>query len=441
MEHISSEPPPTRRGGVLVPGETVSLSAMVQQVRRFAWGGFLILRLDDGYVQAVSDDPQALEAVTEGATVRVRGEVRAADVKAAHVTNQKVEIGLQEIVVRSAPTGLPPVDLHKPDLDLTLEVKLDHRPVSLRHPKERAIFRVAARLGRAFRKFLDAEAFIEIHSPKICSTGAEGGANIFSLDYFGRRAFLAQSPQFYKQMGVGIFGRVYEIGSVFRAEPHATSRHLNEYVSLDFEMGPIDDFRDVMRMEAALLTDMMRDVASDCAADLALLGATVPDVPATVPSITLAEAHEIVHDRHGKDHRGEPDLAPEEEELLSRTAREELSSEFLFVTHYPSAKRPFYTFDDPERPGETCSFDLLFRGVEITTGGQRIHDHAAQVAKLVRFGLDPADFESFLQIHRAGMPPHGGLAIGLERLTARLLGLANVKEASLFPRDVNRLTP
>jgi len=332
-----------------------------------------------------------------------------------------------------------PLVINKRMLNVSLPEKLNRRPISLRHPRERAIFRVQAGLVDAFRRRARERGFTEIQAPKIVSVGAEGGANLFEVDYFGRVAYLAQSPQLYKQFMVSVYERVFAVGPVYRAEKHNTSRHLNEYVSLDLEMGFIRDHRDVMAMEAALLRSMFADVADEHEEELTLLEVTLPEV-GDIPAVKLEEAAEVAERLLGREVSRE-DLDPEAEEAVSRWALAELGSEFLFLTHYPEAKRPFYVMDEADDPGKTRSFDLLLRGLEVTTGTQRIHSYDEQVAKIERMGLDPADFEHFLMLHRHGVPPHGGLAIGLERLTMKLLGLGNVREAALFPRDLDRLTP
>jgi aspartyl/asparaginyl-tRNA synthetase len=306
---------------------------------------------------------------------------------------------------------------------------------------ERARLKVSEAITRGFREYLLGRGFTEIHTPKICLTGAEGGANIFTVEYFDRKAFLAQSPQFYKQIGVGIYERVFEVGPVFRAEPHQTSRHVNEYTSLDYEMGFIESFTDVMSLESALLAHCLDILRAEYGYELSMLEADVPVVGEEIPSVTLEEAHGITGKITGNDYSGEPDLEPEEERILCDYSSKEWGSEFLFVTHFPTEKRPFYTMDDPLNPGTTLSFDLLFRGLEVTTGGQRIHDYGMQVDKLRAFGLDPGDFSGYLQAHLYGLPPHGGLAIGLERMTARILGIENIRYTTMFPRDVKRLTP
>ena len=340
----------------------------------------------------------------------------------------------------SRPAAVMPVPIPKAKLNVNLDTELGLRPVVLRHLRERSVFRVQECLGRAFRDYLRDQGFTEIHTPKIVHAGAEGGSNIFRLDYFGRKAFLAQSPQFYKQTMVGVYERVFELAPVFRAEKHSTARHLNEYTSMDFEMGFINSFEDVMAMETGFLQHAMALLREEYAQDVERLGIRIPDVSA-VPCIRFDEAKRLAAERYGYSIRDPYDLEPEEEHAIGRYAREVWESDFVFVTHYPSKKRPFYAMDDPEDPQYTLSFDLLFRGLEVTTGGQRIHDYRAQVAKMEARGMDPADFESYLMAHRHGLPPHGCLGIGLERLTMQLCGLDNVRYACLFPRDLSRLEP
>ena len=310
----------------------------------------------------------------------------------------------------------------------------------LRHLRERSVFRVQAALSRAFREYLQREGFTEVHTPKIVHAGAEGGSNIFRLDYFGRKAFLAQSPQFYKQTMVGVYERVYEVAPVFRAEKHSTPRHLNEYTGLDLEMGFIDSFYDVMEVEAGFLKYCMELLAREYSEDLKRLEVELPRVD-RIPCVRFDEAKRLAAEKYGRPIRDPFDLEPEEEANIGRYFQEEYGADFVFVTHYPSKKRPFYAMDDPEDPRCTLSFDLLFRGMEVTTGGQRVHDYQAQVAKMEARGMHPEKFRDFLTIHQHGMPPHGGLGIGLERLTMKLCGLENVREASLFPRDQSRLEP
>ena len=331
-----------------------------------------------------------------------------------------------------------PISINRKSLNISIDKLLDFRPITLRHSVQRAIFIIQAAIGQLFREGLVKIGFTEIHTPKLVFAGAEGGANVFELDYFGKRLFLAQSPQFYKQMMVGVFGKVFEIGPVFRAEPHETARHLNEYTSMDFEMGPIIGFQEIMSAETYLLGYIFEQLAVICQPELELLKITLPQVK-EIPQIRLDEAQEIIFRQHKSGDRN--DLDATGEKIISQHIFEQTGSELLFVTHFPTAKRPVYAMEDPADPNVTLSFDLLFRGLEITTGGQRIHSYREQVEKIKRFGLNPDEFESYLQIHKYGMPPHGGLGIGLERVTMQLLGLPSIKEAALFPRTINRVIP
>ncbi|MFI6028690.1 aspartate--tRNA(Asn) ligase [Amycolatopsis magusensis] len=301
-------------------------------------------------------------------------------------------------------------------------------PVALRHPKLRARFTVAAAGVNGFRSTLDGFGFTEIHTPKIVGSATESGANVFELDYFGRRAYLAQSPQLFKQAMVGVFERVYEVGPVFRAEPHDTARHLAQYTSLDAEFGFIEDHRDVMALLREVLAGMTAAIAER------VPGVALPRVPAEIPVLHFSEAQKML----GRD---DPDLAPEHERSLSDWAKRTHDSEFLFVTGYPSRERPFYTHPEPDRPGYTNSFDLLFRGLELVTGGQRLHRHADYLTALAERGMDAGPYRGYLDTFAHGMPPHGGFAIGLERWVARVLGLDNVRYTTLFPRDLHRLSP
>ena len=298
----------------------------------------------------------------------------------------------------------------------------------------------------AFREALDNRGFTEIQTPKIVASATESGANVFKIDYFGRPAYLAQSPQFYKQIMVGVFQGVYEVAPVFRAEPHDTTRHINEYVSLDVEFGFIENHFTVMALLREVLAHIFGRLAERYAPELALLNAQMPVVPGQIPAIHFADAKELVFQLHvaaqkGVDERGEPDLSPQEERWLGEWAQREHNSDFLFVTGYPMRKRPFYTHADPARPDYSNSFDLLFRGTELVTGGQRLHRYEDYLAALSKANLPTAPFESYLEAFRYGMPPHGGFAIGSERLLMQLLGAPNLRQTTLFPRDLNRLTP
>jgi nondiscriminating aspartyl-tRNA synthetase len=405
---------------------------------RRALGGvtFAVVRDGWGEVQAVWEGTDPLAGALAESIVEFVG-----DVVAAPTAPLGVELRGAECRVLEAVTEPTPIALGGRALRVSLPVVLDTAVVANRHPTRRAVFALAADVMAAFRACLDAQGFTEIQTPKIVGSSTEGGANVFAVDYFGRAAFLAQSPQFYKQVMVGVFERVYEVGPVFRAEPHDTTRHANEFVSLDVELGFIRGHRDVMAVLRDVLAAIFERLASRRAAELALLGASLPEVPAAIPSIDFLAAKSLCAASLGSSVIGEPDLSPDEERLLGAWAQAEHGSVFLFVTGYPLAKRPFYTAPDPERPGQSNGFDLLFRGLELVTGGQRLHRYEDYLAALAGRGLAAEPFGWYLDAFRYGMPPHGGFAIGLERLLMQLLGLTNVRLATLFPRDLHRLVP
>ena len=410
----------------------VTLHGMVHALRDLGGVTFLTLRTREGLVQCVC--PRRPEGVREECAVSVSGLLRPEPRAPGGA-----ELAEARFTVLSRPAAPPPVPLSKKS-SLSMDTELSLRPVTLRAPRARAVFRIQAAVCRAFREFLQEEDFTEIHTPKLGRAGAEGGSSQFRVDYFGRKAVLAQSPQLYKQVMVGVFERVYEIGPVFRAEKHATQRHLNEYTSLDLEMGFLHSFTDLMALEQGFLRRLVALLRQEYAGELALLGAELPDAE-HIPAVRFDEAKRLAAEAYGYAIREPYDLEPEEEQHIGRYAKEVWGSDFVFVTHYPGRKRPFYTMDDPEDPRYTLSFDLLFRGVEITTGGQRIHNYGQQVEKLKARGMEPEDFSGYLLFHKHGAPPHGGLGIGLERLTMQLCGLDNIRRASLFPRDRTRLEP
>ena len=370
-----------------------------------------------------------LPDVAEEAVLRVTGTV-------THnpVAPGGVELTAPSVEVLAEPVAPPAVEVWRPTLKAALPVLLDNASLAWRHPRQRALWQLSAAALHGFRAALDALAFTEVQTPKIVGNVTESGANVFRLDYFGQPAFLAQSPQFYKQQLVGVFERVYETGPVFRAEPSDTVRHLAEYVSLDAELGFIENHRDVLSVLREAVAGMLDAVAGSEAADL--LGLEVPTIPESVPVIHFAEALRIVG---APEH--EPDLAPAHERALGEWARREHGSEFLAVEGYPMSKRPFYTHPQPDDPRWSNSFDLLFGGLELVTGGQRLHRHADYVAALTARGEDPADYRDYLSAFANGMPPHGGFAIGLERFAARLSGAENIRQVTLFPRDLHRVRP
>ena len=419
-------------------GKTVKMNGAVHNIRDMGEFAFIILRKAEGLVQCVYEEGKTefdLKDLKEESAVEVTG-VIALEERAP----QGFELRLTGIRVLSEPAETMPIAINKWRMNTSLETRLSLRPVSLRNVRERAKFKIQEGIVRGFREFLSSQGFTEVHTPKIVSRGAEGGANVFKLNYFNKKAELGQSPQFYKQMMVGVFDRVFEVAPVFRAEKHNTTRHLNEYIGLDFEMGYIDSFEDVMAMETGFLKYTMELLKSEYKKELDMLGIDLPSI-SQIPHVRFAEAKQLVSEKYNRKIRNPFDLEPEEEVLIGRYFKEEYDSDFVFVTHYPSKKRPFYAMDDPEDTSVTLSFDLLYKGLEITTGGQRIHDYQMILEKMEKRGMDPEDIKDYLMIFKYGMPPHGGLGIGLERLTMRLLDEQNVRETSLFPRDVTRLEP
>lgn len=419
-------------------GATVKLYGMIYKIRKMSDFAFVLVRTRRAVVQCIyssefSEFP--LELLQEESAVCIT-----ANVIAEERSRVGYELQLLAVKVLSKPEELSPIVINNKNVDTSMDNLLNYRPVTLRNEKERAVFKLQEGICRAIREYLTKERFTEIHSPKIVAEGAEGGANIFKLDYFGTQAYLAQSPQFYKQMMVGVFERVFEIAPVFRAEKHDTARHLNEYTSVDFEMGFIESFEEIMQMETGMLKYMVNFLKENYEAELLLLKVQLPEI-SEIPSVKFSEAKELVAKEYHREIKDWYDFEPEEEKLLCELVKKQTGSEFVFVTHYPSAKRPFYARNSEENKEETLSFDLLFRGLEVTTGGQRIHNYREQVAKMEERGMNAEAFESYLMMHKYGMPPHGGLGLGLERLTSKLLQQENVRRSTLFPRDIHRVTP
>jgi nondiscriminating aspartyl-tRNA synthetase len=420
-------------------GERVTLHGWMHNLRALGKISFILVRDGYGLAQAVTQDVSvlaALHGVHDESVIQVEGTV-VAEAQAPG------GVELRDLVVRViAPvTETLPFPLNKPTVNATLDVFLDHAPVALRHPRKRALVRLSAGIMAAFREFLNGAGFTEIQTPKLVASATESGANVFAVDYFGKPAFLAQSPQFYKQIMVGVLERVYEVAPVFRAEPHDTTRHTNEYVSLDAEFGFIENHFTVIALLTRLIRHILARLAEQHAAELELLEVNMPNAPETFPHLHFRDAQQLIFDKFGEDCRGEPDLAPQHERWLGQWARETHNSDFLFVPGYPIVKRPFYTHPDPADPKYSYSFDLLFRGTELVTGGQRLHRYEDYVAALARAKYPVEPFAYYLEAMRYGMPPHGGFAVGLERFVMQLCGLGNLREATLFPRDTHRLTP
>ncbi len=420
-------------------GEKVKLAGWVHNLRVLGKLNFLTLRDASGIVQVVMTKAEfdQLDGALPESVIQVEGMV-----VAEPQAPGGFELHGPAITVLTRVSEPLPFPINKPEPDVHLDTFLNSATVGLRHPKKRAIFRLSAGVMAGFRSYLDQHGFVEIASPKIVESATESGANVFAIDYFGRPAYLAQSPQFYKQMMVGVFERVYEVGPVFRAEPHSTTRHVNEYVSLDVEFGFIRDHFDVMALLTGLIQAMLAHLQEQYAREWELLEVKMPLAPETFPHIYFPDAQQLITERYGEDCRGEPDLSPQHERWLGEWATDDYQSDFLFVTGYPMVKRPFYTHPNPADPRYANGFDLLFRGTELVTGGQRLHKYEDYLEALRSRGItDIKPFEGYLQAFRYGMPPHGGFAIGLERFIMQLTGALNLRETTLFPRDLNRLSP
>lgn len=423
-------------------GEKVHVAGWVDVRRDHGKLMFLVLRDRSGVVQAVIKS--GVEAFETAQPLREQWVVSAQGTVNERPDNMKkdeqngdIELVIEELTVL-APAAELPFDL---DAELNLDTLLDYRPLTLRTQRGRDIFSVAATIVQAYRWALITREFTEFQAPALTGGDAEGGAEVFKVEYFhDRTAFLATSPQLYKEIMTGVYERAFTIAKIFRAEKSATTRHLSEVTQMDFEMGFIEDHHDVMEMLEAVIRDVCAAVVEKHPDVFARFGTEAPLLPnESFPVLTLLEAQEIIEKEFGGKAVGEPDLEPEHERQICEWAKKEKGSDFVFITEFPTAKRAFYTYPDPNNPERSYSFDLLFRGLEINSGSQRFHDHHQMVETIKERGMDPEKFSFYLQMHKYGVPPHGGCSTGLERFTARMLNIANVKEAVPFPRDMNRI--
>lgn len=431
-------------------GEIVKICGWVNSKRGHGKIVFVDLRDRTGIAQVVfcldeiEDKSQFEEAqkLRSEWVVEITGEVKKRSEK---MENKKletgtVEIAAKEIKILAKTEGDLPVEVEKENMDLQLSTLLDYRVLTLRNQKTRAIFKIFDEVLRAHEDFMRANEFTEIKTPKIVASATEGGANFFKIKYFDRSAYLAQSPQFYKQISVGIFERVFEVGTVFRAEPHFTSRHVNEFTGFDAEMGFIESVSDVMDMLESVMKEIIKAVEENCKKELAFYQAEKVLIPEKFPRLKLKEALDILEKEYGKP-QTEFDIDSEGERLICEYAKKKYNSDFIFLTHYPVTKRPFYTMPDAEDKNLTASYDLLFKGMEIASGSQRIHIYQDLVESIKSRGMDPEQFSFYLDVFKYGMPPHGGWGLGAERIVKQILNLASIKEAVMFPRDVKRLLP
>jgi len=411
-------------------GQTVEMSGWIHRIRDLGKVCFVILRDRHGLCQLVLDDKPELHNEYVLTVTGVVGE------------NEKspggYEVQVTALKVLAAADPELPVPVNQDPAKLSLEAILDNRLVSLRTPKIKAIFRLQSAILQYFAEYLRSEDFTEIKSSKLIGSGTEGGTGLFTVKYFDTEVFLAQSPQFYKQAMVATgMERVFEIGAAYRAEKHETPRHLNEYVSLDVEMAFIDSEEDLMDLETKILKYVFEKIKENNQDILDMWDADVPsmDKMESIPRISHDEARKIISDRGGK---RVFEINPEGEKLICEWALENFGIDLVFIGGFPRKKRPFYTYPKGQK---TMSYDLIFRGLEITTGGRRINEYPMLLETLPRFGLTVEGLGEYPKIFKYGCPPHGGFAIGLERITQKILGLANVKEASLFPRDRKRISP
>ncbi len=414
-------------------GEDAAFHACVHKIRSASGFSFVMVRTGRYIIQTVHDAKmcgKGLDKLKEGMYIELCGTV-----KEEPRSELGVEIVLKDFTLISRPAAEMPLHVSDNALGCSLDTSLAHRTAALRHPKERAVFRISEGVVNAFRELMQENAFTEIHTPRITSYPTEGIKGAFPMKYFGDDAFLSQSPQLYKQICIAFFDRVFEVGHAFCAEKHNSARHLNEFISLDLEMGYAKSISDIMSTQTAVIKYIIAYLNEHYSYELALLSASLPEVT-SIPSVTFYEALDILKKPHEQ-----VDLDPTDDVKISEYAKKEYGSEFLFITHFPAVKRPFYIADSTDDPALTESFDLLFRGMEIASGGQRIHTYAEQLAKLERSGIDSEELEWFLSSLKYGMPPHGGFGMGLERFVMKLLDLENIRQASLFPRDMHHLIP
>ena len=436
--------------GSIKDGDSVTLKGTIHRIKEMSGFAFINIRSARNVFQCIWEENKSTTSYEEFKDLSCEECVVIKGVVAAEERSSLgFDIHIDTITRISGKAAALPIEVsngRKID-KLNLNTLLDNRIIALRNPKVRAIMKVSDGIMYAFRQFLRAEGFTEFVPPKMVESGAEGGADMFEVDYFGRKAYLNQSPQMYKQIMVGVFQKAYTVGPVFRAEKFSTNRHINEFQGLDLEMGFIESFEELMELEARMFQYIFKVLNEEYAQELEMFlgaGGRLPELT-RFPKIRFMEAKQLFADAHpgevGIKALKEPDFAPEEEKWLGEYFLKEYDSPIVFVTHYPSVKRPFYAMDDPEDTHFTLSFDMLLNGLEVTTGGQRIHDYEMQVQKMKARGMDIAQFEDYLTMHKYGMPPHGGMGLGLERIVQNLLGLDNIKKATAFPRDRERLRP
>lgn len=420
-------------------GEHVLLKGWVNTKRDHGKITFIDLRDKRGIIQIVGTG-EDIRMLHPEDVVEIEGLVKA---RPQNLVNPRLETGTVEIeamtVRKIAEASDLPFDLGKEDLDVTLPTLLDYRPFTLHHDKIKAVFKVQSEIAKAYRKVAENLGCTEIFVPTISASATEGGSEVFKVNYYGYNAYLTQSPQLYKQAMVGSLERVYTFAHAYRAEPSVTTRHLSEVVQMDCEIGFIENFEELLDAVEVIGVGTIVNAISNSTSEMSLLKVDPPLIPAKVPRLTLREAQQIIKERTGRDVTRELDLGPEDEQEICRWAQTEHKSDFVTITHFPTKKRAFYSYPDPKNPEYSLSFDILFKGLEVCSGSQRINEYQQLVDAIKARGMDPANFEMYLMAFKYGMPPEGGFSYGLERLTMKLLNLDNVREASLFPRDMERV--
>lgn len=425
-------------------GEQVTIKGWVSVRRDQGKLVFFDIRDRSGTIQAVV--PPKSGAFETAKDIRVEyvlsidGKVNARPEKNINpnVANGDIELSIDSITVLAKAEPLP-FDMSAEGLNLELPTELDHRALTLRHPRLQAVFKVQAVIIDSFREYMKSQGFFEFQAPAIAPATAEGGAEVFEVSYFDKRAYLTQSPQLYKQIVMTAFERVFSVNKVFRAEPSTTTRHLTEIVSLDAEMGFIDSWTDVRDMSEETVRFILQRVGELCSNELTYLGATLPVLIAKTPTYSLTEAQQKIFDKTGRDARGDKDLNPEDERAICEIVKEETGSDFVYIHGYPTREKPFYVYPNPEQPEFNEGMDLLCRGVEWLSGGRRINEYEQLMEHVELWKMDPYKIAMFLEAFRYGAPPEGGFALGAERMTMQILGLKNVREASMFPRDMHRI--
>lgn len=425
-------------------GEDVLIKGWVSVVRNQGKVAFFDFRDRSGLVQGVIfGKPDVLESAKDIAQEYVVSVTGLINKRPEKMVNDKIENGDIELEITNieilAKAEPLPFDMSTDGYNLELTTELDHRALTLRHPRNQAIFKVQSVIIDSFREFMKSNDFFEFQSPSIAPAVAEGGAEVFEVEYFDKKAYLSQSPQLYKQIVMTAFERVFSVNKIFRAEPSATTRHLTEAVSLDAEMSFIDSWKDVRDMSEETVRYILRQVEEKCVKELKFLDVTLPKMVDSTPTYSLVEAQEKIFEKTGRDSRGEKDLNPEDERTLCAIVKEETDSDFVYVYGYPTKQKPFYVYPNPENPEWNEGMDLLCRGVEWLSGGRRINDYEQLKNHVKEWGMNEDAISMFLEAFKYGAPPEGGFAFGAERMTMQMLELKNVREASMFPRDMNRI--